>query len=166
MRRSVSAILLAAGLVAAMPAVAQDALKSAGAVPTDISEVVSGGNWSEGENSGVFRAMVVTNTDGQVSQARVVVQMLAFQKGGAAPRIAKTITVKEIEDKKLPNAFLAMDVENDNELTLIITSYDAEKDQDTSMMVKFDSAGNYQVLPAAKEEPATDDTTASEGKKP
>jgi hypothetical protein len=164
MRRSLPFIVLALGLVTAAPAGAQDALKSAASVPTDVSEIVSGGNWSEGESSGVFRAIVVTNTDGQSSQARVVVQMLAFEKGGALPKVAKTIVVKEIEEKKLPNAFLAMDVENDNELTLIITSYDAEKDQDTSMMVKFDSSGKYEVLPPAKEEPASDDT-ASQGKK-
>jgi len=164
MRRSLPFIVLALSLAAAVPATAQDALKSAAAVPTDVSEVVSGGNWSEGDNSGVFRAIVVTNTDGQSSQARVVVQMLAFEKANPLPKVAKTIVVKEVEEKKLPNAFLAMDVENDNELTLIITSYDAEKDQDTSMQVKFDSAGKYQVLPPAKEEPANDDT-ASQGKK-
>jgi hypothetical protein len=148
------AFALAMGLC--LPAAAQDALKTAGQVPTDVSEVVSGGNWSEGDSNGVFRAVVVTNTEGQTSRARVIVQMLAFEKGGALPKVAKTIPVKEVEEKKLPNAFLAMDVENDNELTLIITSYDAEKDQDTSMMVKFDSAGKYEIVPPAKDEPAAD----------
>ena len=162
------AMLLALGLSAA-PLLAQDAkpdvLKSVAQVPTDVSEVVSGGNWSEGENSGVFRAIVVTNTNGGTSQARVTVQMLAFEKSSPLPKVAKTIPIKEVEEKKLPNAFLAMNVENDNELTLIITSYDAEKDQDTSMQVKFDSAGKYEVLPPAKEEPAND-SAATEGKKP
>jgi hypothetical protein len=147
------AVVLVTGLSAA--AFAQDALKTAAQVPTDISEIVSGGNWSEGDNSGVFRAIVVTTADGQTSQARVVVQMLAFEKGSTLPKIAKTIPIKEVEEKKLPNAFLAMDVENDNELTLIITSYDAEKDQDTSMMVKLDNAGKYEIAPPAKEEPAS-----------
>jgi hypothetical protein len=150
------AFLLAIGLLAAQPVLAQDAMKSAAQVPTDVSEVVSGGNWSEGDNSGVFRAIVVTSTEGQSSQAHVVVQMLAFEKGNPLPKIAKSIPVKEVEDKKLPNAFLAMDVENDNELTLIITSYDAENDQDTSMMVKFDSSGKYEVVPAPKDEPASE----------
>lgn len=156
MGRSVSlAFALAMGL--SIPAIAQDALKAAGQVPTDVSEVVSGGNWSEGESNGVFRAIVITNTEGQASRARVIVQMLSFEKGSALPKVAKTIPVKEVEEKKLPNAFLAMDVENDNELTLIITSYDAEKDQDTSMMVKFDSAGKYEIVPPAKDEPAAAD---------
>ncbi len=157
------AFVLAAGLQVATPSFAQDALKSAAAVPADVSEIVSGGNWTEGERSGVFRAIVVTSTDGQTSQARIVVQMLAFEKANPVPKVTKTITIKEVEEKKLPNAFLAMDVENDNELTLIITSYEAEKDQDTSMMVKFDATGKYEVMPVAKDEPATGGN--AEGKK-
>ena len=149
------AAVLALGVLAA-PCFAQDVMKSASQVPTDVSEIVSGGNWSEGDNSGVFRAIVVTTTDGQTSQARVVVQMLSFDKSSPLPKIAKALPIKEVEDKKLPNAFLAMDVENDNEMTLIITSYDAEKDQDTSMMVKFDATGKYEIVPAPKEEPADD----------
>jgi hypothetical protein len=153
MSRNLSLALFAAfTLAATAPGHAQDAVKSAAQVPTDVSEVVSGGNWSEGEASGVFRAVVVTTTEGQASKARVVVQMLAFEKGNPLPKIAKTIPVKEVEEKKLPNAFLAMDVENDNELTLIITSYDAEKDQDTSMMVKFDGGGKYEIVQAAKDD--------------
>jgi len=147
------AAIFALGLAAANPSWAQDAGKSAAQVPADVSEVVSGGNWSEGETSGVFRAVVVTTVNGQSSQARVIVQMLAFEKGNPLPKVTKTVPIKEVEDKKLPNAFLAMDVENDNELTLIITSYDAEKDQDTSMLVKFDGTGKYEIVPAPKEEP-------------
>jgi hypothetical protein len=164
-RKLALAVILAATIAASSPGLAQDAAKAAAQVPTDVSEVVSGGNWSEGDNSGVFRAVVVTNTDGQVSQARVIVQMLAFEKGNPLPKIAKTIPVKEVEEKKLPNAFLAMDVENDNELTLIITSYEAEKDQDTSMMVKFDSTGKYQIVPGGKDEPAAGETKP-DAKKP
>jgi hypothetical protein len=164
-RKLALAAILVATVAVSSPGLAQDAAKAAAQVPTDVSEVVSGGNWSEGDNSGVFRAVVVTNTDGQASQARVIVQMLAFEKGNPLPKIAKTIPVKEVEEKNLPNAFLAMDVENDNELTLIITSYDAEKDQDTSMMVKFDSSGKYQIVPAGKDEPAAGETKP-EGKNP
>ncbi len=159
------AVILTLGLgLSGAPAFAQDPLKSASAVPTDVSEIVSGGNWSEGDNSGVFRAIVVTTTSGDTSQARVVVQMLSFEKSSPAPKITKSIAIKELDEKKLPNAFLAMDVENDNEMTLIITSYDAEKDQDTSMMVKFDSTGKYEILPPPKEEPAEEDKPGEEQK--
>ena len=165
MTRSIPLAFALALALSAAPSFAQDVAKSASAVPTDVTEIVSGGNWSQGETSGVFRAVVVTTTDGQASQARVIVQMLALEKGNPLPKIAKTIPIKEVEENKLPNAFLAMDVENDNELTLIITSYEAEKDQDTSMMVKFDSTGKYEIVPPAKDEPAAGDTPGGAAKK-
>jgi hypothetical protein len=52
-----------------------------------------------------------------------------------------------------------MDVENDNELTLIINSYDSEKDQDTSLLMKFDAKGKYAIVTAPKEEEATEGAT-------
>lgn len=144
---------------------AQDAASLASSVPTEITEVVSGGNWSQGETTGTFRAVAVTKQTGDATQANVIVQMLSTEKGGTVPKVVKSIPVKEVTDKKLSNAFLAMDVENDNELTLIITSYDSDKDQDASLLVKFDNTGKYQIVTAPKEEPAkTDDGGAKKSK--
>jgi hypothetical protein len=64
------------------------------------------------------------------------------------------VMIKEVTEKKLPNAFLAMDAETDNEMTLIITAYGAANDQDTSVHVKFDGSGAYDILPAPGEDPA------------
>jgi hypothetical protein len=139
-----------------LPAYAEDAPAVAAAVPIEVTEVVSGGNWTEGETTGVFRAITVTKHNGETVQAHVIVQMLEADKSGNVLKVAKTISVKEVEEKKLTNAFLAMDVENDNELTLVITSYDSEKDQDTSLLVKFDATGKYAIVTAPKEEEATE----------
>jgi hypothetical protein len=139
-----------------LPAYADDVPAVAAAVPIEVTEVVSGGNWTAGNATGVFRAITVTNHNGETVQAHVIVQMLETDKTGKVLKIAKTIPVKEVEEKKLANAFLAMDVENDNELTVIITSYDSEKDQDTSLLVKFDATGNYAIVTAPKEEETTE----------
>lgn len=138
-------------------AAAQDAASVAGTVPTEVTEVVSGGNWSQGETTGTFRAIAVTKQNGDATQANVIVQMLSTEKGATGPKVVKSVVVKEVTEKKLSNAFLAMDVENDNELTLIITSYDSDKDQDASLLVKFDNTGKYQIVTAPKEEPAQTD---------
>jgi hypothetical protein len=130
-------------------------------VPTEITEVVSGGNWSQGDVTGTFRAIAVTKQNGDATQASVVVQMLSTDKGSPAPKVVKSIPVKEVTERKLSNAFLAMDVENDNELTLIITSYDSDKDQDASLLVKFDSTGKYEIVTAPKEQPAKTDETGA-----
>ena len=141
---------------------AEEAPAVAAAVPIEVTEVESGGNWTEGETTGVFRAITVTKHNGETVRAHVIVQMLETDKSGNVLKIAKTVSVKEVEEKKLSNAFLTMDVENDNELTLVINSYDSEKDQDTSLLVKFDAKGNYAIVTAPKEEGTTEtpaDTT-------
>jgi hypothetical protein len=124
------------------------------AVPAEVSEVVSGGSWSEGSTNGVYRAMVVSTPSGSAPQANVVVQMLAVESATSVPKVVKTVMIKEVADKKLANAFLAMDAETDNEMTLIVTAYGAATDQDTSVHVKFNGSGAYEILPAPGEDPA------------
>lgn len=126
-----------------------DSEKLAAAVPVEVSEVVTGGTWSDGAANGIYRAMVVG--DGQ--RANIVVQMLATEAAPAAPKVVKSIAIKEVAEKKVPNAFLAMDAEKENEMTLIVTSYGGGADQDISMYVKFHSTGAYEILPAPGEEP-------------
>ena len=131
------------------PASAEEPEKLAAAVPVEVSEVVSGGTWSEGAASGTYRAMVVAS--GQ--QANIVVQMLAADAGSTAVKVVKSVAIKELTEKKLPNAYLAMDAETENGITLIVTSYGGGSDQDTALHVKFDSAGAYRILSAPGEEP-------------
>lgn len=155
MKSLLRSALLIAALTAGAPAVsAQDALGVAANVPAEISEVISGGNWSQGDTTGIFRAIAVTKQNGDNTHANVIVQMLAFDKAAPAPKVVKTIFVKEVADKKFPNAFLAMNVENDNELTLIVTSYDQDSDQQTVLQLHFDGTGKYEVVATPKEEPA------------
>lgn len=141
-------------LVAVSPACAGDAAKIVETIPTEITEVVSGGSWSEGDASGEFRAITITEQVGSTTQASVIVQMLAIDKATSARKIIKTVPLKEVNDKKLESAFLTMNVESDNELKLNITSYDSEKDQDTEMTVKFASTGKYEILATPKDEEA------------
>lgn len=151
-------LLLAAG----DRAQAQDAGKFAAQIPAEVTEVVTGGTWTDGDASGVFRGIVVTAPTGKdASQASVIVQWLSVDKSGAAGKVVKSVAVKEVSDKKLQNAFLALDAENENELTLIITSYDAQKDEDASMQVKFNVKGEYEIVQAPKEEPAQKEEPAS-----
>ena len=134
---------------------AEEPEKLAAAVPVEVSEVVSGGTWSTGATNGIYRAMVVG--DGQ--QANIIVQLLALETAPATPKVVKSVAIKEVAEKKLANAFLAMDAEKENEMTLIVTSYGGGSDQDTSMHVKFNSAGAYEILPGPGEEPPAAEKT-------
>ncbi|WP_125461606.1 MULTISPECIES: hypothetical protein [Rhodomicrobium] len=129
---------------------AEDPEKLASVVPAEISEVVSGGTWSDSGASGVYRAIVVSPS--AVGQANVLVQMLALDKTDVPPKVVRTVLIKEVADKKLANAFLAMDAETENEMTLIITAYGAESEQDTSLHVKFDAKGKYEIMPSVGED--------------
>lgn len=141
----------------ACPVFAADATESlAAAVPAEVSEVVSGGTWTEGSANGVYRAMVVSTPAGDGQQANVVVQILSLASPNAVPKVIKSVVIKEVADKKLPNAFLAMDAETVNEMTLIVSAYGAASDQDTSLHLKFNGSGAYEILPASGEEAPAD----------
>ncbi len=144
--------------VSASPAsAAEDIEKLAGTVPAEVSEVVSGGTWSKDGSYGVYRAMVLTTGGESAQQANVVVQLLSLEGKAAAPKIFKTVLVKEAADKKLENAYLAMEADTQNEMTLIVTSYGASSDQDTSLHLKFDGAGAYETLPTPADEAPADE---------
>jgi hypothetical protein len=149
MTRSVLAVLLTVSLPVA--GFANEPEKVAASVPLEVTELVSGGVWNDDGHSGYYRAMVVSpGAAGEV--ANVVVQMLAMEKTDAAPKLAKSIVLKEIAEQKIANAFLAMDAENENEMTLVVTAYGAGTDQDTAIQFKFDAKGNYKIMPGGPEE--------------
>lgn len=137
---------------------ASDATALAAAVPVEVSEVVTGGNWSEGASSGFYRAMVIIPA--ARAQAQVVVQLLAVDQDSDLPKVVKTVPIKEMAEQGYANAFLAMDAETENEMTLIVTAYDSGTDQDTSMHFKFDGKGGYQLQPAPDEEAPAEEAPA------
>jgi hypothetical protein len=156
MRLTFRCVLLLSLLMPAPAAFADDVDQLAASVPIDITEVVSGGLWNNDGASGFYRAMVVAAAPDR-PVANVVVQMFAVEKE-TPPKQKKSITIKEIAEQKIPSAFLAMDAENENEMTLVVTAYGSGTDQDTAMQFKFDAKGDYVVLPGAGEEaPAEED---------
>ncbi|NJM35759.1 MAG: hypothetical protein HC850_14870 [Rhodomicrobium sp.] len=144
-------VFVLAGLALPMRAEAQDAGAIAEAIPVEVAEVVSGGTWSDGGVNGLYRALVVIPSSSGV-QAHVFVQLVALQKDAAGAKVVKTIPVKEISEQIFSTAFLAMDAETENEMTLIVTAYGSGTDQDTTMQFKFDGQGNYKSFAGPGEE--------------
>jgi hypothetical protein len=132
---------------------AQDAEKLAAAVPAEISEVATAGTWTDGTKTGVFRAIVATTPSGGTTMAQLTVQLLSLSEDGTQASVAKTIFVKKIAERKLPNAFLAVEEDStENELTWRLTSYDASTDTDTSVLVTVNAKGEIEVKDAPKED--------------
>ena len=139
---------------------AEDATKLALAIPPEVTEVATAGTWSDGEASGVFRATVLTAASGDSTQAHLVLQLMAVSPDGNSSKVYKTIAVKKIDDKKLPNAFLAVEEDGtENEVTWRVTSYDANSNADIGALVSVNAKGEVTVKDAPKEE----DTAAQPG---
>ena len=130
-------------------------------IPTEVTDVVSGGSWSKGAETGEFRAITVTQQVGDTTQASVAIQILVIDKATSKRIVMRTVPLKEVNDKKLASADLAMNVENDNEVKLSITYYDTEQDKDQELEVTFTSSGKYKI-----EEKAPDSKEAQDSEQP
>ncbi len=144
---------MASSVLLAGAAAGQDASGIVQAVPANVTEVTTGGAWTNGDQTGAFRAIVVTGGESG-PQVSVYVQLLAFAKTGAVASVLKTTPIKEVTDRKLQNAFVNFDAEAENKATLIITSYDAAKDTDNSIYAEVTADGAYKVIEPPKEEAA------------
>jgi hypothetical protein len=155
---------LAATLIVAFAtlstAKAEDASKLALTVPAEVTEVATAGSWADGEASGVFRAIVLTTPSGESTQAHMVVQLLTLGTDGSPNKVYKTVLVNKIDDKKLPNAFLAVEEDGtENEVTWRVTTYDSNSNADIGALVTIDAKGQVTVKDAPKEE----DSAAQQG---
>ncbi len=159
MFRKMAATLIVALATLSM-ARAEDASKLAFTVPAEVTEVATAGSWADGEASGVFRAIVLTTPSGDSTQAHMVVQLLTLGTDGSPNKVYKTVLVNKIDEKKLPNAFLAVEEDGtENEVTWRVTTYDSNSNADIGALVTIDSKGTVTVKDAPKEE----DSAAQQG---
>ena len=152
MFRKLAATLIVAFATFSM-AKAEDAGKLALTVPAEVTEVATAGSWADGEASGVFRAIVLTTPSGESTQAHMIVQLLTLGTDGSPNKVHKTVLVNRIDEKKLPNAFLAVEEDGtENEVTWRVTTYDSNSNADIGALVTIDAKGEVTVKDAPKEE--------------
>ncbi len=159
MFRKMAATLIVALATFSM-AKAEDASKLALTVPAEVTEVATAGSWADGDASGVFRAIVLTVPAGDSTQAHLVLQLLTLGTDGSPNKVYKTVVVNKIADKKLPNAFLAVEEDGtENEVTWRVTTYDSNSNADIGALVTINAKGEVTVKDAPKEE----DSAAQQG---
>ena len=63
---------------------------------------------------------------------------LPFPRPNPIPTVVATVPIKEVNDQKLANASIEIEGEEskDNEITIIVSSYDFDADKDISLYVK------------------------------
>ncbi len=148
----IAAAVIIAGLTFSS-ARAQDAEKLTLSIPPEVTEIATAGTWSNGDSSGVFRATVLTVPSGDSTQAHLVLQLMAVSPDGNTSKVHKTVAVKQVADKKLPNAFLAVEEDGtENEVTWRVTSYDSNSNADIGVLVTINAKGDVEVKDAPKEE--------------
>ena len=88
--------------------------------------------------------------------ARVFLQWLALSETDPFPTIVATVPLKEVNDQKLGNASIEIEGEEskDNEITIIVSSYDFEADKDITLYVKGTAPGKYAMAKAPAKSPA------------
>lgn len=145
-----TALLAFALLPLASAAAADDDAKIVESLPPEVADVVSGGSWSEGKQGGFYRAIVVMTGSEQSFGARVFLQWLALSESSPLPTVVATVPIKEVNDQKLANAAIEIEGEEtkDNEITIIVSSYDFDADKDISLFVKGTAPGKYTMAKA------------------
>lgn len=153
MFRKMAATFVVAIATLSSTAKAEDASKLVLSIPAEVTEVATAGTWTDGDASGVFRATVLTSPAGDSTQAHLVLQLMAVSPEGNTSKVFKTVPVKKIDDKKLPNAFLAVEEDGtENEVTWRVTSYDSNSNADIGALVTINAKGEVSVKDAPKEE--------------
>jgi len=145
-----TALLAVALIPPASALAADDDAKIVEGLPPEVADVVTGGSWSEGKQGGFYRAIVVMSGTEQSFGARVYLQWLALSETDPVPKIVATVPLKEVNDQKLGNASIEIEGEEtkDNQITIIVSSYDFDADKDITLYVKGTAPGKYAMAKA------------------
>jgi hypothetical protein len=153
-------VLRAAALLALasvpLAAAADDDAKIVESLPPQVADVVTGGSWSAGKQGGFYRALVIMTGTEKDFGARVFLQWLALSEASPVPTLVKTVPIKEVNDQKLANASIEIEGEEskDNEITIIMSSYDFDADKDITLFVKGTAPGKYAMAKVPAKAPA------------
>jgi hypothetical protein len=152
-----AAALLAPASVPLAAAAADDDAKIVESLPPQVADVVTGGSWSAGKQGGFYRTLVIMTGTEKDFGARVFLQWLALSEASPVPTVVKTVPVKEVNDQNLANASIEIEGEEskDNEMTIIVGSYDFDADKDITLFVKGTAPGEYAMAKAPPKAPAT-----------
>lgn len=151
-----TALLAVAFVPLAAAAAADDDAKIIEGLPTQVADVLTGGSWSAEKQGGFYRAIVVMTGTEKDFGARVFLQWLALSEANPVPPVVATVPIKEINDQKLANASIEIEGEEskDNEITIIVSSYDFDADKDITLFVKGTAPGKYALAKAPAKAPA------------
>lgn len=131
---------------------AQDAKAIAEAIPTEVAQLLTGGFWKTGDKTGIYRAVVINSTISDKPTVDVFIEWLSISEGAKRPKLVKSLSVKEVQQRNFSNAFVFMEGNEETKMTYIITSFDPEKEEENQLWLKATTPGKYEVVEPQKEE--------------
>ncbi len=158
MFRKFAATIIVAIATLSAAAKAGDAAKLVETIPAEVTEIATAGTWSDGDLSGVFRAIVLTSPSGDATKAHLVLQLMTVSPEGNTSKVHKTVVVHKIDDRNLPNAFLAVEDDGvEDMVTWRVTSYNSKSNADIGVLVTINAKGEVTVKDAPREEDQSQD---------
>jgi hypothetical protein len=125
------------------PAMSDDADNLVDILPTEIADAVTDGSWPADKECGFYRAIVaMTGTTEKDFGAHVFLRWLTLSETNPVPKVMATVPVNDVNDQKLANvqSILRGKESKDNEITIIVSSYDFDDGQRTSLCLSKDRA--------------------------
>jgi hypothetical protein len=126
----------------------------AAAVPLDVPEIISGGSWKDGQQRGIYRAVVVLTGSGEADfAANVVVQWIGSKGDGSRLEIVKAVPIADFNQKKMANAFLSLESDVENEVVIAISAYDVKTQKESMFAYKAAKPGVLTPTAPPQQEP-------------
>jgi hypothetical protein len=116
------AVALGLLLITALPALPQDAFKSAvDTLPGEVRDVKSAGRWRTAETTGVYRLVVVRGGYEHIAD-RLYIQWLSNTSDDSSPQVLATVGVSEINDAGPYTLSYALYAEATNRLRITVNA--------------------------------------------
>lgn len=113
----------------------------AAAVPLEVPEIISGGSWQDGQNRGIYRAVVVLTGSQADFAANVVVQWIGSKGDGSKLEIVNAVPIADFNQKRMANAFLSLESDIENEVVIAISAYDIKTQKESMFAYKATRPG-------------------------
>lgn len=148
MRRLVSVcFVIFAGLILTPRVCAQsEGLAFAARLPVEVSEVVSGGTWIEGQASGSYRTVTI-QTFAPVEVAEVFLQWVGSRSPVEPLQIISSVPLREFNDQKLAQASITLETDVEGVAKIVIAGQDAAGRAVGLLSFRATGPGQYVVEP-------------------
>lgn len=118
----------------------------ASAVPVEVAEVVSGGNWIDGAASGLFRTVTIQGV-GPAETVQVYLQWVGSRSPVAPIEVISSLALREFNELQLASASVTLEGDDDGLARIVITGQDTDARATAPITFLASLPGVYKVVP-------------------